>query len=253
MDRTPPVEIRRILRREVGFGCPLSDCANPYLEYHHFDPPWHVEEHHEPRGMIALCAEHHRKADGGAFTVDQLRELKRPAVTEVVGRFDWLRNDVLAVVGGSLYYETPIIFAFKGERAIWFERDQSGLLLFNIRMVTQSGEQRLRLENNDWLVRGSPVDFESPPSGRRIYARYANGDSLKVEFREITDLAAAHARYAHIPAEHWLSMTLPITCVEVEEQFGGSEWGFGPTWTKLGGVRIRGAFVSHCGTGLSWS
>src|SRR5436190_194003 len=129
MDRTPPVSVRRALRAEVGFGCPVSGCANPYLEYHHFDPPWHEREHHDAAGMIALCAEHHRKADAGAFTGQQLRHMKRSDDKAVAGRFDWLRNNLLAVVGGSLYYDTPVILQFRGERAIWFERDESGHML----------------------------------------------------------------------------------------------------------------------------
>ena len=43
----------RTLRREVGFGCPV--CRSPFLTWHHFDPPYHVEEHWRHEGMIALC------------------------------------------------------------------------------------------------------------------------------------------------------------------------------------------------------
>jgi hypothetical protein len=80
------------------------------------DPPWRDEEHHNPNGMIALCAEHHRKADAGAFTVEQLKQMKRMAAREVTGRFDWLRNEVLAIVGGNFYHETPVIFQYKEKK-----------------------------------------------------------------------------------------------------------------------------------------
>jgi hypothetical protein len=253
MERTPPVEVRRTLRKEVGFGCPIKGCANPYLEYHHFDPPWRDREHHEPHGMIALCAEHHRKADAGAFTTEQLRNLKRPADQLVAGRFDWLRNDILAVVGGCYYYETPIIFSFRGEKAIWFERDEDNNMLLNLRMVTQSGQPRLSLRNNDWLVLGDPVDFESPPSGKRIRAQYANGDSLKIEFSELPDLDAASARFPEASRHGLSKVKYPVTVVEVEELFGGSDWGFGSTWTRLGGATIKNSFAIRCGGGLSWS
>lgn len=52
MNRTPPEPVREILRKEVNFGCPIEGCGSPYLEYHHFDPPWHEREHHDPQGMI---------------------------------------------------------------------------------------------------------------------------------------------------------------------------------------------------------
>jgi len=63
VNRTPPAAVRRELRREVGFGCPIPDCGIPYLTWHHFDPEWRVEEHHRPEGMIALCLTHAGLAD----------------------------------------------------------------------------------------------------------------------------------------------------------------------------------------------
>src|SRR5260221_10290048 len=126
MNRTPPKRVRRTLRHEVGFGCPVPGCGNPYLTWHHFDPPWEVQEHHNAEGMIALCEEHHNKADAKAFTVDQLRQFKRDApatAKDVEGRFDWLRHRVLAVVGGNFYYENSVIFKYQNRPVIWFKRD----------------------------------------------------------------------------------------------------------------------------------
>jgi hypothetical protein len=54
--------------------------------------------------MIALCLDHAARADAGAFTNDQLRTLKREGrdrATAIRGRFDWMRRDLLAVVGGK--------------------------------------------------------------------------------------------------------------------------------------------------------
>ncbi|MGI2155364.1 hypothetical protein ACROAK_21195 [Shewanella oncorhynchi] len=111
-ERKPiPKSVKKVLRSEVGFGCPVKGCGNPYLEYHHFDPPVSVKPHNEPEGMIALCAQHHKKADGGAYTTEQLHELKKDKANAklVKGSLDWLRKDLLAVVGGNFYYETPRI------------------------------------------------------------------------------------------------------------------------------------------------
>ena len=244
--------MRRALRAEVGFGCPVPDCANPYLEYHHFDPPWREREHHEVAGMVALCAEHHKKADAGAFTREQLKAMKiRPAVA-VGGRFDYLRQRLLAVVGGSFFYETLEILRFRGEPAIWFNRDEHGHLLLNLRMITGSGERRLRLEDNDWIVQGNPVDFESPPSGRRIFGRYTNGDELKVEFFNLASASDVNRRYPHADAQHWPHVEFPITAVEVLEKIGGSEFGFGPSWIRLPGLALHGGFLAYCGTAISF-
>jgi hypothetical protein len=92
--RDPYEWVKTALRQDVGFCCSVQDCGIPYLTWHHFDPPWRVEHHHRPEGMIALCREHADKADHGSFTDDQLRELKqegRSRAAEVRGRFDWMR------------------------------------------------------------------------------------------------------------------------------------------------------------------
>ena len=134
MNRTPPTEVRQALRKQVGFGCPIQNCGNPYLEWHHFDPPWREREHHNLEGMIALCAEHHGKANAGAYTKEQLHLFKKEAENrsvQVKGRFDWLRNRLLAYVGGGFYYEVPVIFQIKNYPVVWFNRDEEGHLLLN--------------------------------------------------------------------------------------------------------------------------
>lgn len=204
--------------------------------------------------MVALCGEHHKKADAGAFRTDQLRELKRPSPAAVSGRFNWMRNRLLAVVGGNFYYENPIAVAFRDEPQVWFNRDDSGSLLLNLRMVTGSGLPRLRLENNDWLVRGEPVDFESPPSGRRIYARYENEDELRVEFFELPAPEVAHDRYPFSRREDWTNgvIEFPITAVEIRQRVGGTPYEFGPTDSKLPGIRMTGGFLIRNQVGLRW-
>ena len=146
MDRNPPGDVRRQLAREVRFGCPVSRCGSPYLTWHHFDPPWAVREHHDPAGMVALCRDHHPEADAGAFTIDQLREFKRVGRDRrrlLGARFNWRREELLAIVGGSFYYRTPIGVRVNDIPVVWFNRDDSGHVLVNLQMLTTSGEPRL--------------------------------------------------------------------------------------------------------------
>lgn len=253
MERTPPVAVRRELRREVGYGCPVADCASPYLTWHHFDPPWREIEHHEPQGMIALCGEHHAQADSGAFTREQLHDLKSIGATQNVsiqGRFNWMRNRLLAVVGGSFYYETPIIFQFRGEPAIWFNRDERGALLLNIRMLTVSGAPRMRIEDNFWLTRGEMTDLECPPSGRVLHAKYENSDELRIEFFELRTGQDLNDRYPDANSTHW-KIDFPITVVEILERVGQTDVEFGPRWTKLPGGKLKNLFIRDCGVGIS--
>ena len=102
MNRVPPRIAREILRKEVNFGCPIEGCGSPYLEYHHFDPTWKEKQHHDPKGMVALCNEHHPKADSGTWTKEQLREIKnKPYLKnrQLLSKFDWLRQDILFMAG----------------------------------------------------------------------------------------------------------------------------------------------------------
>jgi len=245
--------VLRKLRSEVGFGCPVHMCGNPYLYWHHFDPPWQSRQHHNPEGMIALCGEHHAKADAGAYTNDQLRSFKRAGTeqtAEVKGRFEWMRHHLLAVVGGNFFYETPTILMYKDEPSIWLNRNEDGYLMLNVRMLTTSGEPRMRLEDNFWLTKGNPEDLESPPSGKRLHVKYPNGDMLKVQFFELESVAAANKRYAEAEPERW-GLSYPITAVEVHVAVGGTNVAFGPSQTNLGGITMKNCFVSHCQAGIS--
>jgi hypothetical protein len=253
VNRTPPVEVRRVLRREVGFGCPVDGCGNPYLYWHHFDPPWSEREHHEPEGMVALCGEHHSKADAGAYTKAQLRQLKEhPYAKEraVAGRFDWLRHELLVVVGGNFYLQTSVAVQFRDQPAIWLSRDESGHALLNVSMLSRTPEQpRLTLHESFWLSQGQPDDLECPPSGRLVAASYPGGDSLRVEFFELIDAQALPKRYPD--AQLGNRLPVPMTAVEVQMSVGGTGLSFGPRESRLPGKNVmRNCVMSNCVAGL---
>jgi hypothetical protein len=251
LPRTPPVAVRRELRREVGFGCPVSGCGNPYLQYHHFDPPWEKEHHHDPARMIALCAEHHAKA--AAWTVEDCRAMKAAPADrpEVRGRFEWMREDVLAVIGGGLYYETPNMVVFRGRPMIWFERDEQRRLLLNFRMLTASREPRASLESNDWIIRGDPADVESPPNGSWLRVRYDNGDDLSIRFRERADAGVLGGAYP-VALDLGPVLRFPLVTAEITFEVGGTDISFGPTKTRLGGGRISNLTAAYCANGLAF-
>src|SRR5688500_18672588 len=91
--RDPGERIKRMLRTEVNFGCPVRSsqggCGSPLLVFHHFDPPWRGHHVHNPDGMIALCLEHHAQADAGLWTNEQLRNFKRNPYVDDAVRMPW--------------------------------------------------------------------------------------------------------------------------------------------------------------------
>jgi hypothetical protein len=181
-----------------------------------------------------------------------MREMKgaphdRP---EVQGRFQWMREDVLAVIGGNFFYETPHMVVFRGEPMIWFERDEDMRLLLNLRGLTASGLPRTRLENNDWFIRGDPVEVESPPNGARLRVRYENGDDVSIRFREwlvSNELGRIFPRALALGS----ILNFPLVTAEIVVEVGGTNIKFGPTSTQLPGVQITGSVVSHCGAGFA--
>lgn len=249
MNRTPPAVVIQELRAEVGFGCPVRDCGNPYLEWHHFDPPWNIEQHHKPQGMIALCAEHHKKADNGAYTKQQLTELKEnPHKSNLVaGRFDWRRNKLLAVVGGNFYYENPRILVVDGHDVVAVKRDEDGYLLLSVEMLSLSREERVILRDNCWENIGNPIDLVSPPNGRKLSITYENGDQLSVEFLEITEASAFEKKYNRAPYE---VLEFPLTVVEINCRIGGTDLVLSPSATNIGGNVFKGCFFANNPAGL---
>jgi hypothetical protein len=236
LSRTPPADVRAALRKEVGFGCPVPECRSVFLQYHHFDPEWHIRNHHELKGIIPLCATHHAQA--AAFTVEQLREFKRVAhELPAAGRFEWLRHDLVGIVGGGIYHEVPVLVQLRDTPMIWFNRDEAGRALLNVRMLTTEGHERERvaIRDNDFIVRGAPTDFETPPSGRSLRVRYENGDYMRVEFQEIKNIDSAVKNFKEIDLEflQTLPQQWPLTFVLITMKAGGTEYYFAPGATHL--------------------
>ncbi|MGC4093242.1 MAG: hypothetical protein QM756_36205 [Polyangiaceae bacterium] len=230
----------------------MPNCDSPYLEWHHFNPPWSVRNHHEPAGMIALCSTHHRKADAGAFTADQLREFKSANRSKFVqGRFDWLRRKLLAVVGGNFYYETYQVLDFHGLDAVSFNRDGNGHVMLSAKLHRPQGPS-LEIESNDWISHGGLEDLECPPSGKLLHAKYPNGDRLKVEFLEVHSAERLEQSFDFVPRWMWQNaLEFPLTAVSIEYEVPARGVILSATNSTFGGVSIRGSFFQHVFTAIS--
>ncbi len=234
--RTPYASVRQELRREVGFHCPASVaggfCGSPHLTWHHFDPPWRVEHHHRPQGMIALCREHADKADNGSYTDDQLRRWKaegRGRHKSVSGRFDWMRRELLVVAGGSAFWGSSTILMWELEKALWFNRNEYGELLLNLSLPNDEGRVQPCLEENTWVIPSGEglMDLVAPPSGRSVVVRYVNGGHFQVEYLDVADAQALGERFPHLVADpkwpHYVSrLPFPLTVVRIEDSIVGA-------------------------------
>ncbi|EML0300530.1 HNH endonuclease [Vibrio parahaemolyticus] len=245
-----PKKVKEVLREEVGFGCPVRNCGNPYLEYHHFDPPVYIKPHNDPHGMIALCAQHHKKADGSAYTNEQLHAFKKNKVNSkyVKGNLEWLRQDMLSVVGGNLFYETPVLVQIDGHKLVSFKRDSDGYQRLSVNMLSLMPEERLIIDENSWENIGSPTDLRSPPQGKELEVRYSNGDYLYLRFFEVATAEKLKAKYAIGDTSDF---NFPLTVVEINFAIGGTNIDFSHSGSQVMGLNVSASVVSHCGVGFS--
>ena len=248
-----PAKVKLILREEVGFGCPVKGCGNPYLEYHHFDPPVNIRAHNEPEGMIALCAQHHKKADGGSYTIPQLHNLKKDRTNAklVRGNLDWLRNELLAVIGGNFYFETPIPVYIDNQEVIAIKRDKEGYLRLSVNMLSMQAEERLIINDNSWENIGSPTDLRSPPQGKELEVTYKNGDSLYLRFFVIESADEANEKYGSNVFGPNNEINFPITAVEINMSIADTSINFSASETTFATNSFKGGLNSKCRIGLS--
>lgn len=168
--RTPPAHVRRQLRRESGFVCAHPNCSEPYLEYHHFDPPWHIEQHHRSSGMIALCPTHHSRAE--TWPVEQLRKWKGKEIRDdVKAQIGWRRETTFFIAGNYLTRGCTNLLEVRGNRIIWFTNDEEGQTLLNFDLRDRFGNSVFQMRDNDWIAHPRWEDVEVPPQGRALHLK----------------------------------------------------------------------------------
>lgn len=194
ISRTPPVGIRNKLKSEVHFGCPVEGCGSPYLSWHHFDPPspWKIHPHHNPKGMIALCLQHHKEADQDAFNIQQLKNMKKnPYLKEREefpgGRFNWRRKQLLLLVGGNWYVNPQVILKTRAKDIIWLSKDKEGFEQLNLDIYDSKEDILLSMRDNDWLIHGPFDDLECPPSANSLKFKVMSHEILvALEFSQVS-------------------------------------------------------------------
>ena len=179
---------KRLLRQEVAFGCPI--CRNPFLEFHHFDPPWRVRHHFDPQGVIALCRDHHAQAEGGHFTKKKLRELKASSysVSDIKERFPWARTDYLVRIGGSFTRGCRAEISVDKEPVVWISTGDDGLLMVSFVLRCSDGQIVARMTNNVFEVGPRPPsELKTTASANRIKIWHeAHNIAIDVSLRQLT-------------------------------------------------------------------
>lgn len=160
MSRDPGDFIKRLLRQEVNFGCPVKwtdggGCGCPVLTFHHFDPPWAGNYVHNPEGMIALCRTHHDQADGGLWTGQQLREMKRnPFIDDSIKvRWPWNPETLVLKVGPCFVVRSGSALVLNGRSIFRFRPEPinqlgTNAIVFDSEIGNLNGQTWLSIEDN---------------------------------------------------------------------------------------------------------
>ena len=183
------------LRREVGFGCPV--CRSPFLTWHHFDPPWHVEHHWRPEGMIALCHSCHDDADEkggkpGAYSKDELRAMKMSSrsLEDVEGYFPtWQDKEQLLVrVGGCYTDSSAPVIGVNGEPQIALGKNEAGILSLSFELRNKNDDVVVKVVDNGFTVYPLNVhDMEVKPKTKSVKVWLAEDDvGLELCFKRVS-------------------------------------------------------------------
>ncbi len=257
VSRQAPADIRRQLRRETGFVCAHPECSEPYLEYHHFDPPWKVRHHHEAAGMIALCPGHHRRAD--SWSASELRAWKGrgPKSASVRHKVEWTRDNTVFIVGGNLAAGCPVVLKIGGNQVIWVTEDERGRSLFNFSIRGSEEQEAFAMRDNDWIARPGWEDIEIGAEGRSLnFSAGRLGTRLHLNFCEETigDLLERFhqrtPRVAGILGFNSLSDTT-LVCTVTGRLPWPNELLMTDSVSKFRGLTVGGNLLGRSGTALS--
>jgi len=188
VSRRPPADVLRQLREEVNYSCPI--CGSPFLSWHHFDPPYHVRPHHNPDGMIALCPLHHKMADSGMYSVDQLRILKHKQsdASHIACRWPWDPENIAFFFGGNILFGARPVLSIRGNSVLRtypgkFTQDDVSRVLFDLTLRTRDGRLIARMEKNLFEAYTANLkDFVFTPGANRFEIWHTSGTKLRLEY-----------------------------------------------------------------------
>jgi hypothetical protein len=184
-----PEHVKEELRAKVGYGCPV--CRSPFLTWHHFDPPYNVRPHNDPKGMIALCNEHHGEADNDNWPPERLHALKKTprSVEEVKGSYpSWEHENFLVRFGGNYTGGSEVILAIEGRPLVRLRRNVAGLLALSFDLWDADGKLLLRMVDNSLELYPKDVhDFIATAKKREVMLWIGDRDiGLDLSFERIT-------------------------------------------------------------------
>lgn len=146
--------LRREVRKEAYFGCCI--CGSPIIEYHHIEPFSKVKEHKKDN-LIALCPEHHHRADRKEIPKERILKFKETPVNKekpTVSKDFFLSNyyDMRTRVGSVVYIRTPNIIVVDDFPLITVKPDEDGNALFSATFFDEDENILAKIIDNEWTA-----------------------------------------------------------------------------------------------------
>jgi len=186
-NRYIPEDIRKYLRKEVGYGCPIEGCRSPFLEYHHFDPKFKDGGIHRKEGMIAMCPSHHRKADIDTWTNEELYKLKNNQYKEKVkGIVEWDMKKCIVFIGSNIFFGETFSCIINDIEIFSLKQNSDGHIYINAVLLDDDCNIISKILNNDILTNISQLgDLECTPSGSEIKINSNNNTTnIHIHFKK---------------------------------------------------------------------
>jgi hypothetical protein len=160
------------------------------LTWHHFDPPYEIEEHNRPEGMIALCHSCH----AGAKNYDPafLKHLKQQTYTvdHATGSFaSWQHQNILVRLGGMYSGGANVVVALNGKPVVTLAKNEFGVLSLSFELMDKRGVPLVKMTNNDLEFCGDrpPGKFTAAAQKSGIKVWFAERDiGLELKFERIS-------------------------------------------------------------------
>ncbi|WP_158692683.1 hypothetical protein [Streptomyces roseochromogenus] len=152
-----------------------------------------------------------------------------------------MRHKILMVAADNFSYECYTALEIGGVKSIWFERDEDGYLLLNVKMPTLARRPRAEIEQNVWTVTPGADEVICPPNGRIVEVNHSNGDRFRVEFFTLENSEKFASRYPHMVNCKDMP-EYPLTAVEVYETVAGTGLSLTPYGISMGGGHIGGNY-----------
>lgn len=190
MNRTPPTSVCKALRQEVNYGCPVPGCGSPFLTWHHFDPPWREHQHHNPEGMIALCANHAQMADSGVYTKEQFKRWKaNPFVKDLISApWPWEPENIVFLMGGCVFFGARPFLTLRQREVFAAARVQvsnaaAQSVAFDLDLVDPQGNPIVDMKENWLTVHTDRLnDLRFTPGSKRFFVSHISGLQMAMRF-----------------------------------------------------------------------